>query len=82
MLNPDPQSCLSAWDELTSPDILVLGDLMLDRYSWGTVERISPEAPIPVLRLVREEERLGGGWERCDEPEDTGLQGDSLRFDR
>ena len=60
MLNPDPQSCLSAWDEVTSPNILVLGDLMLDRYSWGTVERISPEAPIPVLRLVREEERLGG----------------------
>lgn len=33
---------------------------MLDCYSWGTVERISPEAPIPVLRLLREEYRLGG----------------------
>ncbi|MEC7191916.1 MAG: D-glycero-beta-D-manno-heptose-7-phosphate kinase, partial [SAR324 cluster bacterium] len=33
---------------------------MLDRYSWGTVDRISPEAPIPVLKLAREEVRLGG----------------------
>jgi rfaE bifunctional protein kinase chain/domain len=33
---------------------------MLDRYSWGTVERISPEAPIPVLRVLREDQRLGG----------------------
>ena len=60
MLNPDPQSCLTAWDDVTSPNILVLGDLMLDRYSWGTVDRISPEAPIPVLKLAREEVRLGG----------------------
>ena len=60
MLNPDPHSCLTAWDDVTSPNILVLGDLMLDRYSWGTVDRISPEAPIPVLKLAREEVRLGG----------------------
>ena len=60
MLNPDPQSCLIAWDDVTSPNIMVLGDLMLDRYSWGTVDRISPEAPIPVLKLAREEVRLGG----------------------
>ena len=60
MLNPDSQSCLTAWDDVTSPNILVLGDLMLDRYSWGTVDRISPEAPIPVLKLAREEVRLGG----------------------
>ena len=60
MLNTDPQSCLTAWDEVTSPNILVLGDLMLDRYSWGTVDRISPEAPVPVLKLAREEVRLGG----------------------
>ena len=58
MLNPDPQSCLRAWDDVTSPNIMVLGDLMLDRYSWGTVDRISPEAPIPVLKLAREEVRL------------------------
>jgi D-beta-D-heptose 7-phosphate kinase / D-beta-D-heptose 1-phosphate adenosyltransferase len=39
--------------------ILVVGEVVLDRYLWGTVERISPEAPIPVLRLSRSEERLG-----------------------
>ena len=43
-----------------NPKILVVGDLMLDRYSWGNVERISPEAPIPVLRVTREDHRLGG----------------------
>jgi D-beta-D-heptose 7-phosphate kinase/D-beta-D-heptose 1-phosphate adenosyltransferase len=40
--------------------VLVIGDLMLDRYLWGEVERISPEAPVPVVRLSRETERLGG----------------------
>lgn len=42
------------------PRVLVVGDLMLDRYLWGDVERISPEAPIPVLRVTGEEHRLGG----------------------
>jgi D-beta-D-heptose 7-phosphate kinase/D-beta-D-heptose 1-phosphate adenosyltransferase len=40
--------------------ILVVGDLMLDRYLWGEVERISPEAPVPVVRLSRETDRVGG----------------------
>jgi len=40
--------------------ILVVGDVMLDRYWYGAVERISPEAPVPVVKVVREEERLGG----------------------
>ncbi|MDX2248706.1 MAG: bifunctional ADP-heptose synthase [Bacteroidia bacterium] len=40
--------------------ILVVGDLMLDRYLWGKVERISPEAPVPVVDVYREENRLGG----------------------
>jgi D-beta-D-heptose 7-phosphate kinase / D-beta-D-heptose 1-phosphate adenosyltransferase len=39
--------------------MLVVGEVVLDRYLWGTVERISPEAPIPVLHLNRTEERLG-----------------------
>jgi len=42
------------------PRVLVVGDLMLDRYIWGTVERISPEAPIPVLRVTEQEDRPGG----------------------
>jgi len=40
--------------------ILVVGDVMLDRYWYGAVERISPEAPVPVVKVLREEERLGG----------------------
>lgn len=40
--------------------VLVVGDLMLDRYLWGTVERISPEAPTPVVRERRQSVRAGG----------------------
>jgi D-beta-D-heptose 7-phosphate kinase/D-beta-D-heptose 1-phosphate adenosyltransferase len=39
--------------------ILVAGELVLDRYLWGEVSRISPEAPIPVMRVTRREEKLG-----------------------
>ncbi len=40
--------------------LLVVGDLMLDRFVLGDVERLSPEAPVPVLRVVSEDRRLGG----------------------
>jgi len=40
--------------------LLVVGDVMLDRYWFGDVNRISPEAPVPVVRVGRTEERLGG----------------------
>lgn len=40
--------------------ILVAGDAMLDRYWFGVANHISPEAPVPVVRIAREEERLGG----------------------
>jgi len=40
--------------------LLVLGDVMLDRYTWGDAERVSPEAPVLVLRAVEQEVRLGG----------------------
>jgi rfaE bifunctional protein kinase chain/domain len=39
--------------------VLVVGDPMLDRYWHGAVDRISPEAPVPVVRITREEERIG-----------------------
>ncbi len=45
---------------LDSVRILVVGDVMLDRYWFGDVSRISPEAPVPVVRIERREERLGG----------------------
>ena len=44
----------------SSARVLVVGDVMLDRYWYGDVERISPEAPVPVVRIQREEYRLGG----------------------
>jgi rfaE bifunctional protein kinase chain/domain len=40
--------------------VLVIGDLMLDRFVWGDVSRISPEAPVPIVRVRREEVRPGG----------------------
>ncbi|MCX8017414.1 MAG: hypothetical protein N2690_05890, partial [Rhodocyclaceae bacterium] len=40
--------------------ILVVGDVMLDRYWFGEVSRISPEAPVPVVKIERSEERPGG----------------------
>src|SRR5216110_2861219 len=40
--------------------IAVLGDVMVDRYLWGRVDRISPEAPVPVVEVERETSSLGG----------------------
>jgi D-beta-D-heptose 7-phosphate kinase/D-beta-D-heptose 1-phosphate adenosyltransferase len=45
---------------LGKPRILVVGDLILDRYVWGYAERISQEAPVPLLRADQREHRLGG----------------------
>ena len=47
-------------ERLPASRIVLVGDFMLDRYVFGSTERISPEAPIPVLRYSREECRLGG----------------------
>ena len=40
--------------------VVLLGDVMLDRYVWGEVRQISPEAPVPILRVEKEDYRLGG----------------------
>src|SRR5947199_5784498 len=45
---------------LGTPRVLVVGDVMLDRYVWGNAERISQEAPVILLRADTREERLGG----------------------
>lgn len=47
-------------DAVRRARVLVVGDAMLDRYWFGEVERISPEAPVPVVRIARSEERPGG----------------------
>lgn len=46
--------------QILSANVLVTGDAMLDRYWFGDAERISPEAPVPVVRIARSEDRLGG----------------------
>jgi rfaE bifunctional protein kinase chain/domain len=51
-MNPSKQ-------QLAQSRVLVVGDAMLDRYWHGAVERISPEAPVPVVKVAREEERIG-----------------------
>lgn len=47
-------------DALARRRVMVVGDVMLDRYWYGAVDRISPEAPVPVVRITHEEERNGG----------------------
>jgi D-beta-D-heptose 7-phosphate kinase/D-beta-D-heptose 1-phosphate adenosyltransferase len=47
-------------DHFDKTTVLVIGDLMLDRYMYGTVSRLSPEAPVPVVDIIHEVYRLGG----------------------
>ena len=46
--------------QLGSPRVMLVGDFMLDRWIYGHAERLSPEAPVPVLRKIREETMTGG----------------------
>jgi len=55
-----PTHLLLTLERLGRPRILLAGDLMLDHYVFGRVERISPEAPVQILRVEREEHRPGG----------------------
>ena len=48
------------FDAFNKLNVLVVGDVMIDRYLSGKVERISPEAPVPVVHLQEQENRLGG----------------------
>lgn len=54
------EQLLATLDMIAGTPILVVGDLILDRYIWGKVDRISPEAPVPVVEVVKTEGRLGG----------------------
>jgi D-beta-D-heptose 7-phosphate kinase/D-beta-D-heptose 1-phosphate adenosyltransferase len=47
-------------DRLSGRSVLVIGDLMVDQFVIGTVDRISPEAPVPIVRFDHETRRLGG----------------------
>jgi len=48
------------FDDFTSLNVLIIGDVMLDSYIWGAVERISPEAPVPIVTVKKKDYRLGG----------------------
>src|SRR5260221_303327 len=54
------QTAVIGREAIKKARLLVVGDVMLDRYWFGDVSRISPEAPVPVVRVGRTEERLGG----------------------
>ena len=48
------------FERVRNARVLVVGDIMLDRYTWGNASRVSPETPVLVLRAEEEEVRLGG----------------------
>ncbi|MCX7716311.1 MAG: PfkB family carbohydrate kinase, partial [Endomicrobia bacterium] len=56
----DKEKLYSIIKKFDGKKILVVGDIMLDKYIWGNVERISPEAPVPVVEVVKETQNLGG----------------------
>ncbi len=48
------------FDSFNNLKVLIIGDVMLDAYLWGSVDRISPEAPVPIVAVKKRERRLGG----------------------
>ena len=50
----------SVFDSFNQFNILIIGDIMIDSYMWGKVDRISPEAPVPIVISTKQEYRLGG----------------------
>ena len=60
MLNINKKRLRIIFDAMKSKNIMVIGDLMLDEYIWGKVDRISPEAPVPVVEVQSELFKLGG----------------------
>lgn len=55
----------SLFEQIAGLKVAVIGDIMLDTYWWGKVDRISPEAPVPVVSLQNKEYRLGGAANVC-----------------
>ena len=48
------------FDRMSKMRVMIIGDVMIDSYMWGNVERMSPEAPVPVVEIEKKETRLGG----------------------
>lgn len=51
---------INIFEKFNSLNVLIIGDVMIDSYVWGKVDRISPEAPVPIVRVTEKENRLGG----------------------
>ncbi len=54
------EELLALFAAMDNVHVVVVGDIMMDSYYWGDVERISPEAPVPIVQIKKKEERLGG----------------------
>ena len=72
MTNVDIKRMTGIVQDFANKRILVLGDLMLDKYLWGRVGRISPEAPVPVVEVHRDTSCLGGAGNVCHNLENLG----------
>lgn len=56
----DTQKYTQLFEQFSSLKVLIIGDVMIDAYLWGKVERISPEAPVPIVQVHKRANRLGG----------------------
>ena len=56
----DEKAYIDLFETFSNTKIGVIGDIMLDTYWWGNVDRISPEAPVPIVSLQKKEIRVGG----------------------
>lgn len=54
------EEIIQAFDDFQKVKVLIIGDVMIDSYIWGKVDRISPEAPVPIVAVNRREDMLGG----------------------
>ncbi len=54
------ESLEEIFDSFGKLKVLIIGDVMVDSYLWGKVDRISPEAPVPIVHIHKREARLGG----------------------
>jgi len=72
MTNVDTKRITDIVQNFTDKRILVLGDFMLDKYLWGNVGRISPEAPVPIVEVHRDTSCLGGAGNVCQNLESLG----------
>ena len=60
MAKSKSRSIPQLFDDFKKVNVLIIGDVMIDAYLWGKVDRISPEAPVPIVSVTKRENRLGG----------------------